>query len=301
MNHKLVPLSHKLQSGDQVEILSSKSQHVQASWINFVFTAKAKQKIMAILRRFNRELQTRGEQILEDWLRKNELEMTTQVLNKLCELHEAKKHEDLFLMLGKRSVLLGDKDLDELRERKAEQGGWRKFVPFLKKDNSKDDKKSNLFIVGEGFNKKKPVIINEENISQYIFPTCCHAIPGDDIMGYIDNKNRIEIHRRNCDVASRLKASFGNRILDAKWDMHKVMFFDATIELRGIDRKGMLHDISEVISDKLDVNMHRITISSEEGIFDGTIEIRVHDRSEVSVIMDELKKIEDLKEVLQIL
>ena len=238
---------------------------------------------------------------MDDWLRKNELEMTTQVLNKLCELHEAKKHEDLFLMLGKRSVLLGDKDLDELRERKAEQGGWRKFVPFLKKDNSKDEKKSNLFIVGEGFNKKKPVIINEENISQYIFPTCCHAIPGDDIMGYIDNKNRIEIHRRNCDVASRLKASFGNRILDAKWDMHKVMFFDATIELRGIDRKGMLHDISEVISDKLDVNMHRITISSEEGIFDGTIEIRVHDRSEVSVIMDELKKIEDLKEVLQIL
>ena len=301
VNHKLVPLSHKLQSGDQVEILSSKSQHVQASWINFVFTAKAKQKIMAILRRDNRELQKRGEQILDDWLRKNELEMTTQVLNKLCELHEAKKHEDLFLMLGKRSVLLGDKDLDELRERKAEQGGWRKFVPFLKKDNSKDDKKSNLFIVGEGFNKKKPVIINEENISQYIFPTCCHAIPGDDIMGYIDNKNRIEIHRRNCDVASRLKASFGNRILDAKWDMHKVMFFDATIELRGIDRKGMLHDISEVISDKLDVNMHRITISSEEGIFDGTIEIRVHDRSEVSVIMDELKKIEDLKEVLQIL
>ena len=131
--------------------------------------------------------------------------------------------------------------------------------------------------------------------------TASASIPGDDIMGYIDNKNRIEIHRRDCDVASRLKASFGNRILDARWDMHKVMFFDATIELRGIDRKGMLHDISEVISDKLDVNMHRITISSEEGIFDGTIEIRVHDRSEVSVIMDELKKIEDLKEVLQIL
>ena len=302
VNHKLVPLSHKLQSGDQVEILSSKSQHVQVSWINFVFTAKAKQKIMAILRRDNRELQKRGEQILDEWLRKNELEMTTPVLNKLCDLHEAKKHEDLFLMLGKRSVLLGDKDLDELRERKTDpNGGWRKFVPFLKKGDNKEGKKPKLFVVGEGFNKKKPVVINEENISQYIFPTCCHAIPGDDIMGYIDNKNRIEIHRRDCSVASKLKASFGNRILDAKWDMHKVMFFDATIELRGIDRKGMLREISEVISDKLDVNMHRITISSEDGIFDGTIEIRVHDRSEVSVIMDELKKIEDLKEVLQIL
>lgn len=89
---------------------------------------------MAILRRDNRELQKRGEQILDEWLRKNELEMTTPVLNKLCDLHEAKKHEDLFLMLGKRSVLLGDKDLDELRERKTDQnGGWRKFVPFLKK------------------------------------------------------------------------------------------------------------------------------------------------------------------------
>ena len=302
VNHKLVPLSHKLQSGDQVEILSSKSQHVQASWINFVYTAKAKQKIQAILRRDNRELQKRGEQILDDWLRKNELEMTTPTLNRLCEIHEMKKHEDLFLAVGKRTILLGDRDLDELRGHKAEAtSGWRKYVPFFGKGDRKGQAKSEFFVVGEGFNKKKPVIINEENISTFIFPTCCHAIPGDDIMGYIDNKNRVEIHRRDCDVASKLKASFGNRILDAKWDMHKVMFFDATIELRGIDRKRMLHDISEVISDKLDVNIHKMTISSDEGIFDGTIEIRVHDRSEVRVIMDELKKVDDIKEVLQIL
>ena len=302
VNHKRVPLSHKLQSGDQVEILSSKSQHVQASWINFVSTAKAKGKILAILRRDNRELQKKGEQILDDWLRKNELEMTTPVLTKLCDFHEFKKTDDLFLAIGKRTVLLGEKDLEELREKKPENnGGWRRYVPFLSRNERREDKKTEYFTVGEGFNKKKPVYVNEENISKFVFPACCHAIPGDDILGYIDNKNRIEIHRRDCTVASKLKATYGKRILDAKWDMHKVMFFDATIEIHGIDRKRMLHDVSEVISDKLDVNIHKVTIESNEGIFEGQIEIRVHDRSEVKVIMDELKKIDDIKEVLQIL
>lgn len=302
VNHKLVPLSHQLQSGDQVEILSSKSQHVQQSWINFVSTAKAKGKILAILRRDNRETQKKGEQILDDWLRKNNLDMTTPVLTKLCEFHDYQKNDDLFLAIGKRTVILGDKDLEELHEKKSDNGGgWRKFVPFFGKKEEQEEKKNNFFTVGEGFNKKKPVYINEENISQYVFPTCCHPIPGDDILGFIDNKNRIEIHRRDCEVASKLKATYGKRILDAKWDMHKVMFFDATIEIRGIDRKRMLHDVSEVISDKLDVNIHRVTIESNEGIFDGQIEIRVHDRSEVKVIMDELRKIEDIKEVLQIL
>ncbi len=302
VNHKLVPLSHKLQSGDQVEILSSKSQHVQASWINFVSTAKAKGKILAILRRDNRELQKKGEQILDDWLRKNELEITTPVLTKLCDFHEFKKTDDLFIAIGKRTVLLGDRDLDELREKKPESnGGWRRYVPFFNRTERREERNTEYFTVGEGFNKKKPVYVNEENISKFVFPACCHAIPGDDILGYIDNKNRIEIHRRDCTVASKLKATYGKRILDAKWDMHKVMFFDATIEIHGIDRKRMLHDVSEVISDKLDVNIHKVTIESNEGIFEGQIEIRVHDRSEVKVIMDELKKIEDIKEVLQIL
>ena len=304
VNHKLVPLSHHLQSGDQVEILSSKSQHVQPSWINFVSTAKAKQKVMAILRRDNRETQKKGEQILDDWLKKNELEMTTPVLNKLCEVHDMQKHEDLFLAIGRRTILLGDKDVEELLEKKKKNettSSWLKYVPFFGHSEKKEGKKDNFFIVGEGFNKKKPVIINEENISQFIFPACCHAIPGDDILGYIDNKNRIEIHRRDCTVANKLKAAYGKRILDSKWDMHQVMFFDATIEIRGIDRKRMLHDVSEVISDKLDVNIHKMTIESNEGIFDGQIEIRVHDRDEVKTIMGELRKIEDIKEVLQIL
>ena len=308
VNHKLVPLSHKLNSGDQVEVLTSKSQHVQPDWINFVSTAKAKAKIQAILRRDNRETQKKGEETLKQWLQTNEIELSTSVLDKLCSFHGVQKPEDLFLGLGNRTIILGEKDINELhgKSQKSESsgGGWRKFVPFFGKGKEKketvapSDKK---LVVSKEFNKKIPCVISEKTIGMYILPTCCHAIPGDDILGYIDNKNQVEIHNRACPVANRLKSSFGNRILDAKWDMHKVLFFDATIQIRGIDRKGMLHDISEVISEKLDVNIHRITINADEGIYDGKIEIRVHDRSEVQEIVNALKKIDDLKEVKQIM
>lgn len=308
VNHKLVPLSHKLNSGDQVEVLTSKSQHVQPDWINFVSTAKAKAKIQAILRRDNRETQKKGEETLKQWLQTNEIELSTSVFDKLCSFHDVQKPEELFLGLGNRTILLGEKDINELhgksQKNESSGGGWRKFVPFLGK--SKDKKKTvppsdKKLVVGKEFNKKIPCVISEKTIGMYILPTCCHAIPGDDILGYIDNKNQVEIHNRACPVANRLKSSFGNRILDAKWDMHKVLFFDATIQIRGIDRKGMLHDISEVISEKLDVNIHRITINADEGIYDGKIEIRVHDRSEVQEIVNALKKIDDLKEVKQIM
>ena len=294
VNHKLVPLSHKLNSGDQVEILTSKAQHVQPSWINFVSTAKAKAKIQAILRRDDRETQKAGEELLKAWLKRNSMELTSVVLDKLCEFHNVQKHEELFQALG------------EKNKKESTSFGWRRYVPFLHEKNTEKQKAKNtapkeLFTVDKGFNKKKSIIISERNINNYIFPDCCHPIPGDDILGYIDNNNHIEIHKRACPVASRLKSSYGNRILDAKWDMHKRLFFDATIEIKGIDRKGMLHDLADVISDKMDVNIHKITIQSNEGIFDGTIEIRVHDREEVRQIMDNLKAIDDLKEVVQIM
>ena len=309
VNHKLVPLSHKLSSGDQVEILTSKSQHVQPSWINFVYTAKARAKIQAILRRDNREVQKNGETVLNTWLANNSMELTSSVLDKLCDFHDVKKPEDLFLALGDKKIILGEKDLDELLGKVKKDNttsGWRRYVPFFhgkRDDEDKDDKNSlkNLFIVGKDFKKKKPVIISEDTINMFIFPACCHPIPGDDILGYIDNKNHIEIHKRACPVASRLKSSYGNRILDAKWDMHKLMYFDAIIEIRGIDRKGMLQDVAEVISSRMNLNIHKVTINSDEGIFDGSIEVKVHDRDEVRDIMENLRRIDDLQEVMQIM
>ena len=303
VNHKLVPLSHKLQSGDQVEILTSKSQHVQASWINFVSTAKARAKIQAILRRNGREIQKQGEDILDEFLKKNDIENTLAVADKLAAFHESRNREDFFQALGDKTILLGEKDLDELNGKNSSDSkkGWRRLVPFLGKNKAKkeDANQIDYFVVPEKFNRKKPIFINDENINQYRFRHCCHPIPGDDILGFIDNKHRIEIHKRDCPVANKLKTSYGNRILDAKWDMHKRLFFDATIHIEGIDRMGMVMDISSIISSQMNVNIHKFSITSEEGVFNGDIEIRVHDREDVKTIIDQLKKIDGLQEVTQ--
>lgn len=303
VNHKLVPLSHKLQSGDQVEVLTSKAQHVQPAWINFVSTAKAKAKIHAILRREARETQKKGQDTLQAFLDKNEIQLNTSVLDKLCDLHEIQNHENLLQAIGQRNIILGEKDIDHLRGKKN-SSGWKKFVPFInsQKKNEKTVKaQRSLLTVGKDFNKKIPCYITEETIQMYIFPQCCHPIPGDDILGYIDNKNHVEIHKRNCPVASRLKSSFGNRILDAKWVMHNQILFDATIQIRGIDRKGILHDLADIISDKLDTSIHRIIVTSDDGIFEGKIELRVHDRNEMPTIIQQLKDVEGMQEVQQIL
>ena len=306
VNHRLVPLSHRLQSGDQVEILTSKSQHVDPSWINFVSTAKARGKIQAILRRANRELQKQGETILKEWLAKHNLEQTTPILDKLCELHELQKPEELLQHLGDRTVILGEKDLDEILGKKKSNVSfsWLKRMPFMgreKRRNKTEKDEQDLLVVGKDFNKKLPCIITETSVERYIFPSCCHPIPGDDILGYIDNKGRIEIHKRACPVANRLKSSYGNRILDAKWDMHGKMFFEATIEIRGIDRHGLLRDVAEVISSQLNIDMRKLVISGDEGVFDGTIELRVHDRNETQQIIDKLKDIDGIHEVQRIL
>ncbi len=308
VNHKLVPLSHKLESGDQVEILTSNSQHVQPSWVNFVSTAKAKGKIQAILRRDSRETQKQGEIILKDFLTRNDLEMTTSVLDKLCEIHETPKHEDLFLAIGLKNIILGEKDIDEIHGKNQKDDnqskGWRRYVPFVgkKKDNKEDkDKQQNYIVVGKDFNRKKPVYINENNISQFIFPSCCHPIPGDDALGFIDGRNRIEIHKRNCPVASKLKSTYGKRILDAKWDMHKQLFFDATIQITGIDRIGLLLEVTQIISAQMNVNIHRVTIQCDQGIFDGTIELRIHDRQDVATIVENLKQVNGLQDIKQII
>ena len=304
VNHKLVPLSHKLQSGDQVEILTSKSQHVSPAWINFVSTAKAKAKIQSILRHHNREVQKQGEEILTEWLKKNEFEPSLMLADQLASFHDIHHREEFYQALGEKTILLGEKDVDELKgkNKKTESAGWRKYVPFVKsKKKENEEAQPELFVVPDKFNRKKPIFITDENIKQYKFPACCHPIPGDDVLGYIDNKNQIEIHKRACPVANRLKTSYGNRILDAKWDMHKKLFFDATIRLGGIDRRGLVNEVTSIISQQMSVDIRKLMFTTEDGVFDGSIEMRVHDRNDVKEIIDKLKGVESLKEISQII
>ncbi|MCI6829222.1 MAG: RelA/SpoT family protein [Prevotella sp.] len=309
VNHKLVPLSHKLQSGDQVEILTSKSQHVQDSWINFVSTAKAKAKIQAILRRKDRDKQRVGEEEFKTFLTNHGIEYTAEIADQLAQFHDIDKRDDFFQAIGEKTLLLSDKDIDELRgnaKNEKTSKGWRKFVPFLGNKKKTEDAQTlaeqhTLFTVPEKFNRKKPIFITDENINQYKFMHCCHPIPGDDVLGFIDSKKQIEIHKRSCPVAAKLKTSYGNRILDAKWNMGRTLFFDATIQMQGIDHIGLLNEVTQVISREMNVNIHRVFINCDDDIFSGKFELRVHDRDDIKKIMDNLKKIEGLQEVTQLM
>lgn len=304
VNHKLVPLSHKLSSGDQVEILTSKAQHVQPSWVNFVSSAKAKAKVQSILRRASREAQKQGEEILEEWLKSKNQEYSSAVVDQLATFHDMGHGAELLQAIGEKTVILSQKDEDELlgKNKKKAEGGWRKYVPFVKpKKKVEEGDDSTLLTLPEKFNRKKPIFITDDNIRQYKFPRCCHPIPGDDILGYIDNKKQVEIHKRACPVANKLKTSYGNRILDAKWDMHRTLFFDATIRMGGIDRRGLVNEVTSVISNQLNVDMVKMVFSTQDGIFDGNIDLRVHDRKDVSDIIHSLRQIEDLKEITQIM
>lgn len=304
VNHKLVPLSHKLQSGDQVEILTSKTQRVQKEWINFATTAKAKGKIQAILRREEREYQKQGEEILNDFFEKADIEPNSINIDKLCDLHHIKFREDLFLAIGNKKVVLGQEDLDVLHNKPQTktESSWTQYIPFLKRKKEKIRKEQqeaqpNNPVVALN---KKNVVLNEENIKQFVIAECCHPIPGDDVLGYIDNNQRVYIHKRQCPIAAKLKASDGNHIIAATWDIHKTLYFPVTIKIKGIDHIGILHQLTGVLSDQLNININKLTVSTTDGIFEGEIQLGVHDVEDVKTICHNLKSIEGIEEVTRI-
>ena len=298
VNHKLVPMSHKLQGGDQVEILTSKSQKVQPEWEDFITTAKARSKIQAALRRENREMQKKGEAMLAEFMNEKDMEMTISILDRLCEANNFSKHETLFVEIAKKNIPLDDKLINAaLGKNSKKKGNWRKYVPFLKSEKKAQDSGEGKLIISKDFDRKKTLYINEENISQFNFPTCCHPIPGDNILGFIESNKQVSIHKRSCSVANVLKSSYGNRILDVRWNMMYDTLFDATIAIRGIDRKGILNDVTEIISKSMDVNIRSLTISSHDEIFDGTLELRVHNNEELNAIVNNLKKVDKMQEV----
>lgn len=305
VNHKLVPLSYKLKSGDQVEILTSKSQHVQKEWINFATTAKAKGKIQAILRREDRENQKSGEDMLIKFLADHELEANSMNVDKLCDLHNIKLREELYIAIGTGKVVLGEDDINVLRTKINGTRSWTKYIPFLNFTNNHDDntsgkdkKKDNE--IEQKIDKKKPVILNEENIKRFIIADCCHPIPGDDVLGYLDENNNIVIHKRQCPIAAKLKTSDGNHILAAKWDTHKTMFFPVTIHIRGIDHVGILTKVTQLLSEQLHLNIIHINMTCKDGIFDGELEFGVHDVEDLKMICKTLKDFEAIEEVSRI-
>lgn len=301
VNHKLVPLSHKLQSGDQVEILTSKSQKVQPSWINFATTAKAKAKIQAILKREKKEMQQKGEDMLTDFFHQENLPSNDENIKKLCNLHHVKNYDELTLNIGQGIFSLGEADKNELKE-KPSPTNWKKYISFAFGGTSKNkQEEKQVEQPALNIDKKKIIKLTPDAIQKnYILADCCKPIPGDDVLGYIDDNNRIVIHKRQCPIAAQLKTSFGNRLLAVEWETGKALNFPVNVYIKGIDGIGVLNQVTQVISQQLNVNIHKLNIESNDGIFEGRIQLYVHDVDDVNTICTNLKKIDHIKKVTRI-
>ena len=305
VNHRLKGISHVLQSGDQVEVLVSKSQKVEKNWMDIATTAKAKSKIEAILRRMEREKQKIGEELLNEFLQKNEKEPTSLNIEKLCRFHELNSREDLLSAIGSRTITLGDADKNALNEKIRKKKKWSRYLTIFKRKQSanptegeeNDEKPKEGTEGGLVIDKKKPLILSEETINRYIMCDCCHPIPGDDVLGYIDEQQHIIIHKRQCDVAKRLKANDGNHILAATWETHGTLSFPATLHIVGFDRVGVLHQITGILSQQLNINIHSIHIETSDGLFTAEIRLGVHDVRDIHSICNDLKKIEEIEDV----
>lgn len=299
VNHKLVPMTYKLQSGDQVEILASNKSMVSREWLNIATTAKAIAKIIAAVRKEERLHRKEGEVILDAFLVVNDIIKDTPNVDKLCHLHSFSKVDELFLAIGEKKIILGNDDVSYLRG-KHTNNAWKRLLSFGRK---KDAAQQKILVQPTEIvlDKTKPIILNGDTIdTDFHLDSCCNPIPGDPVIAYQDPEGIVHIHKLQCSVALRLKANSGNRLYAAKWDMSGERQYAVTIHLSGFDKIGMLNQITQVISQLFNVNIRKLEIETVDGIFECRIVIYVHNTKEVQTIIKDLKKIPNIKEVVRI-
>lgn len=306
VNHKLVPLSHKLSSGDQVEVLTSRSQTPQAEWLNFVTTARARTKITAVVRRIRKETIKEGEAKVLAACQKSGVEPSTQNLDKLAMYYGFSKRDDLYYSVEKGDVELPENVRKLFREKDG--NSLFKYVKQALRRATKYSKSTPEEAVNEMqtkekpvYDKKKPYILKEEAFERnYVIAECCKPIPGDESLGFINDDGNVVVHKRSCPIAMRLKSSFGERILNTVWSSHQLSSFEATLEVKGIDSLGMLNEITKIISEEFNVYIIRLLIEAKDGVFEGRIKLKVHDVEDIQKLCVRLSKIENIKSVSRI-
>ncbi len=304
VNHKLVPLSSKLSSGDQVEILTSRAQYPREEWYGFVTTAKAKTKIESALRKQKKEQVKHGEKILLDFLGENKISVNDSIIDKLTFHFGFFKRDELFYALAAKEIILSE-DLKKLWDEKSDNI----FLKYLKqalsvvskstedKDKLRENITEESFVL-EKIDKKKTYILNEDAfMKNYTVADCCKPIPGDDVLGFLEEGNRLKIHKRSCQTALKLKARYGNNIVSCEWGKNTHFSFPCEIEISGIDSMGILNKISKTISEDFEVNIRKINLESKDGLFSGKLDILIHNKENINSLCSKLKQIKGVEKV----
>ena len=307
VNHQLVPLSSKLSSGDQIEILTSRSQSPQQDWLNYVTTAKAKTKIEQSLRKQRREKVKRGEEILEEWLKKANYELSAPILDKLLAFFGYLKKDAFFCSIAEKQLELPE-NLQKIFKNKSDNTFvryakyvWNVVTPSSSKENGEAKKAESSYDTCP-IDRKKTYILEEEDYQKkYIIASCCNPIPGDEVLGFIKDDGQLEIHKRSCSQALTIKTRFGDRIVSCNWAGHKSLYISGTIEIKGIDRIGILNDITAVIANDLSINIQKLSIDTTGGVFEGIIKVYVHDLDDINQLSNRLLKIKGIENVKRVI
>lgn len=296
VNHKLVPLSHKLQSGDQVEILTSQSQQPQAAWENFLVTAKGKTRLRAALRHDRRATIERGRKRLEEMLVQNGLTMTSEVIMRIINNEHAQNKDQLFFMIGNNEIALGPQLLKK-DKRGSSSGLFSKLLrnPFASRGKEEDDDKPK-----DKINTKEVYCLKtEDGVSNYKIAHCCRPIPGDDVVGYINDDNEVIVHKLTCPTAMKLKSSFGGRLVVTRWETTSEKFL-ASIHVEGIDRMGILQEIIYIISTNMSINMRNLNIKADHGLFNCQLDVLIEDANVVTNLCKRLKNVKGVNTAVRI-
>ncbi len=292
VNHKLVPMSHRLQSGDQVEVLTSDKQKPQSDWLDFIVTAKARNNILMVFRREKKEQIRIGTTMFEKLLEDMKLPYGAENLNKAL-LHLKLQHkDDLYVSLAK-----GHLDIEEVRKA-LKKKSENKFVKYWKLQFFKSDKDKSV----QDKDEKKGEVINDltDDASDFIIAPCCNPIPGDDVVGMKIDGDKITVHKRKCPEAIRLMSSYGDKIVPVKWVSHKIMSFLAVIKLNGIDSTGIVSDITMIISKESNVNMRTVHFETKDGIFEGMIHLYVHNTADLNNLMMKIASLKGVENVSRV-
>jgi len=298
INYKLNPINSILMSGDQVEIITSDIAKPDLEWLSFVRTSKAKEAIKSALKIDSKDSIQKGMEILETRLKEIGSSLNSDTLKSLILSYDALNKEDLYSGIG-----VGRINLDNLKKA-LKKNPTKNVIKYweLKLIGSKKEKKDTEVSHGN-IDKNVPFLLREnvENAEQsYEIAKCCNPIPGDEVTGYHSPEGTIIIHKPKCPVAIRIMSNEGNRIIAVKWAIHKLVSFIARISMTGIDRIGLVNDITNIISAELKVNMTRINISVNNGIFEGTIDLYVHHTKDLNNLILKISNINGIENVRRV-
>lgn len=295
ISHKLVPISHVLESGDQVEIITSATQQPQPEWIQYCHSAKAQNRLRAILRRDRRSLALKGKNIFLEFLEKKGLQFSQSMVSRLVSNYHLSSEEEFYLMLASDEIDLKAPELQELGRTRSSLLSKILRNPFSskKKGGKEKDRKKQI-------NRKEVYVLRPGDNPNYRLESCCRPVPGDDVLGFVDDDENVVVHKLNCTTAMRLKTAFGSRLVATRWE-GKADSFSATLEIEGLDRLGMIGDIANSVSgEELGINIRALSITADGTVFNASITVQIDTTATLDKVIQAIGKVKGVRNVSRV-